>query len=288
LTASIASLGVVNPPVVFETESGLTVISGFKRLNSCRQLGMEDVPVRILPPDTPLIQLIRTAITDNALQRPLNLLELSRAFHLLYKHMADYNQVTKEAASLGLPDNPSYIRKIVPLCRFLQAIQDGIISDAIPLATAIHLARMPASMANRFAELFNTLAVSLGKQREIIQMTEEIAAREDLEIDRVLEDAWRQSRGVEGERDRAQVVRDLRRYLKQRRFPHYASADMARNDLIRRLRLGPGLTLKPPPAFEGNIYTFNISFHTLAELERHITTLKRIAASPDFQMLINS
>jgi len=288
LTSSIASVGILNPPIVIELEGVPLVVSGFKRLLSCRKLHWKNVPVRFLPPDISNIRCIRIAITENAGQRKLNLVELSRIFHLLYRYYGDYQQVAHEASRLGLPDKPIYIKKIEALCRLPEAVQKGILSDTISLATAVQLDRMPEHTAVGFAKIFNALHLSLSKQREIITLAGEIAARDDGGVDNVLRDAWAHSRADDKERDRAQIVRDLRTYLKHRRFPHYSAAEKHRYEQIRQLKLLHGISLSPPPGFEGNTYTFNISFKTLDDLDRQIKSLTHTAASPHFKELIES
>ena len=66
------------------------------------------------------------AVAVNALARPLNLIEQSRALRLLSKHCPDKRLFTQSAATAGLPDNPVMIEKLLSLDGIAPVIRQGI------------------------------------------------------------------------------------------------------------------------------------------------------------------
>ena len=63
--------------------------------------------VYVLGSNLSALECLRIAIADNAFQRPLDLLETSRALYKLATHSHPGSHLNELAASLGLPSNPS-------------------------------------------------------------------------------------------------------------------------------------------------------------------------------------
>ena len=83
LAESIRHVGIINPPVLRPKNSDFTIIAGFRRIEACQSLGWSKIPARILSSGTSEVECAKIAVTDNALQRPLNLIEKSRAYAII-------------------------------------------------------------------------------------------------------------------------------------------------------------------------------------------------------------
>ena len=102
---------------------GYQILAGFRRIDACRLLGRYDIRVRVLPADIDDSTCVRLAIADNSLQRPLNLIETARALNLLAGVAADETDLSRLAAGLALPGNPSLMRKIMSLTTLPAGLQ---------------------------------------------------------------------------------------------------------------------------------------------------------------------
>jgi ParB family chromosome partitioning protein len=244
------------------------LVSGFRRVEACRRLGWETIPARVLPAHTPMYACALLAVAENALQRPLNLIETSRALVLLDQHASAGEIPPEDAALLGLPTHAAMAAKLKTLCRMPAEVQEAVLEDALSFAMAYELGRMPSETAVAFARLFRRLKTGLNKQREIVTLVSEIASREGIGSPAVLSDpalAWVQETE---ELDRSEKTRQLRRRLRQ------------------RLRLGESLQLTPPRDFEGTRFTLTLSFEDLEEVGRLRAKLDELAGHPDFKTLL--
>jgi ParB family chromosome partitioning protein len=267
LGASIKNVGLINPPFLIRISSAYRIVTGFRRINACQSLGWSTIDARVLEPGTEALQCAKLAITDNSFQRSLNLIELSRAISMLKHLVKDTERLTKIASSLGLPDNPSILKKIENLCRLSWPIQQGVILDSLSLAMAIELGKYEQDVAIFIAELFMELKLSLNKQREILTLIKEIAYREGLGIRELLkEKAIKEIINAE-DLDRTQKTKKFRLYLKQRRYPEITKAEKNFENGVKNLKLGLGLQLNPPKNFEGKTFTLNLFFDNFDELE---------------------
>jgi hypothetical protein len=286
LTASIQHAGLISPPVLLQQACGFTVVSGFRRLAACRKLGWQEIIARILEPEVSRLACLRLAISANALERPLNLIETSRAFRKLSVFSTRLEELAETASACGLPANPSIIEKIKNLCLLPLPIQHSILNGTISLTVANDLARHPAETAVDFARLFEQLKLSLNKQKEIVRLVGEIAHREDISIRRVLAGHTLQQILSDKELDRGQKGRKIRSFLRQRRFPRIVKAEHNYQAHLKKLKLNPDIRLIPPKDFEGTTYTLNLNFSNLDHLKMLQSTLEKMSRHPSFAKIV--
>jgi len=287
LMVSIKKVGLLNPPLLIENNSGFTIVCGFRRIEACRALQWKDVPARILGPETKKLTCAQLAITDNALQRSLNLIEKSRAIKLLDSYFEDGNGLYSELSALGLPENQALIKKIKTLCHLSRHIHKAILSNTITLPMALKLGELEAATATGFLTLFENLKPSLNKQREILTLVKEIALREAIPIFKVLNEKRMQEVLNHPEIDRNQKTRMIRQYLKKRRFPALTSAEKRFELLVKELKLGQNIKLIPPINFEDTTYTLTLNFKNMVELKARKATFDTIIQKPALEKILN-
>jgi ParB family chromosome partitioning protein len=270
IRASIKNVGLMNPPFLIRVSSGYRIVAGFRRIDACRNLGWSKIDVKILELNTSDLECVKLAITDNSFQRSLNLIEISRSVSLICSLVEKDEILLKTAIQLGLPKNLSVLKKMEILCGLAWPIQQGVLSGTISLAMALDLGKLEADIGSRMAEIFNTFKLSLNKQREILTLVEEIAAREDAADDI----------------DKTQKTRSLRLYLKRRRFPEISKTEIEFEKRVKNLKFGPDIQLIPPKNFEEQTYTLQLYFESLVDLKDRKTILDRIIQDPAFEAIL--
>jgi len=283
LKDSIKHFGVLNSPIIIKNQSHYTIISGFRRIEACRRLGIFKIDVKILDPATNKIECARLAITDNAMQRPLNLVEKSRSIKLLSALIKDENILLGELAALGLPANASMIKKLKEIVCLSRPVQDALLSGTISFAVALEMGSMAPGVAAAFVDLFEIVKLSLNKQREIITLATEIALREDVAIPEILEENRLQEILKHPDLDRNQKAQMIRLYLKKRRFPAISTAEKAFEQFVKTLKLKSGIKLVPPRHFEGSTYNLVFTFKQFNELKDHKTAFDALLQHHEFK-----
>lgn len=286
LQASIRSDGLLNLPFLTAGGNGFIVVSGFRRITACANLGMEDISAWILHSDLGSLECLRIAIADNALQRPLNLLEISRALHHLSLHIPSGRRLVETTSSLGLPSNPTVIQKIKDLCQLPDNLQRAIMEDTISLSMAIELKDLPSACAGAFTRLFGEFKLSLNKQREIVTLVKEIARREGISELTLLEERQLQKIIDDREGDRGHRARKMRDYLKRRRFPQIVKAESEFEKQRKQLNLGSNIKLMAPKNFEDTRYTFNLTFSSISELKALNGRLDQLIQHPGLKDIV--
>ena len=267
LMRSINHVGILRLPWLLKKNATYTIICGFRRIEACRRLNWSKLEALILDPDTMILECIKYAITDNAFQRPLNLIEKSRSIGMLSDFFKDINSLSEELSVLGLSEHPSMIKKLKDICRLPEPLQNSILSNTISLAMVLELAAMSEDDAKALLKLFNALKLSLNNQREIITLVKEIAMREDKSILQVIEESHLKKILMNEDLDKNQKAHNIRIYLKQRRFPTIAVIEKSYEKYRRKLILERGFKLIPPTNFESPTYALQLSFTNMTQLK---------------------
>lgn len=279
LKDSIAALGVLDPPILRKKAGAYQIVAGFRRIDACRLLGRSDLRARVLPTDTDDSTCVRLAIADNSLQRPLNLIETARALNLLAGVAADETDLSRQAAGLALPGNPSLMRKIMSLTTLPAGLQTRLAAGELAMAMALELKRLDSATAESLGRLFADLKLGLNRQRELLSLLTEIARREKITISELLNEPALQNLLSAPEIERSQKAGELRSLLRRRRYPVMSAATAGFQDLVRHLNLGPGVQLIPPGNFEGTTYTLAITFDRLDQLRDRSLQIENLLRS---------
>jgi ParB family chromosome partitioning protein len=241
----------------------------------------------VLSPGTDKLTCVQLAIAENSLQRPLNLIETSRALVLLSGVYPDPDDLRLAAGVLGLPDNFSAIHKLRQLSGLAPEIQEGVLSNVLSMAMALELGQMENSSGIGLSTLFGYLKLGLNKQREILTMIQEIAFREYLPVKDVLNAPDLQQIMVHEKWDRSQKAVHLRQYLRRRRYPSITSVESDFDARVRAMDLESGMVLIPPRDFEGTTFSFHLNFNSLGQLQHRLSRLTEVSSSPILNEILN-
>ena len=286
LVDSIGELGLLSPPIVLEGPLGFQIVSGFRRVAACRVLNIQQIPVRVMALETTPLDRVKIAITENLHQRPLNLIELSRAYALLFAVTEPPDQTVRVAGRLGLPDNFEYMNNTRHLCQMAPSIQRAILSDTVALPMAVELSHLPKSVADALVALFQDLKLSLNRQRETLRLFREISARDGISLTELIDGVLSRLGEMDETFGSAELSRWLRTDLKRRRYPNITRAESKFQQLLRHLRLGQGLKLTPPKDFEGTTYKIEVGFDSPEALHRRAKRLMKVAEDPGLARMI--
>jgi len=287
LVESFEHVGLVNPPLLIKNNSSYTIVCGFRRIFACRHLALDNISARILPGNTAKLECAKYAIVDNAYQRSLNLVEISRAMNMLDRFMDKTKHFGIKLKAMGLPENQSLIKKIKKIDCLPMELKNGILSNTLSLSMALELGKFDKKTGIGFAQLFNSLKLSLSKQREILTLVKEIAHRDDAPILTVLKEPEMQTILNNNHFDGNQKARKIRKYLKQVRFPIITKAEQAFVTHLKTLNLKTGAHLIPPENFESTVYTLKFTFNSFSELQNHKITFDALIENPAMKTLLS-
>jgi ParB family chromosome partitioning protein len=287
LIVSIGAIGLLNPPFIFPAaHRKYMVISGFKRVAACRHLGYASIRTHLLNPDITPDRLAELAICDNASQRPLNLVESSRALTLLAGYVQDPAALEQINERLGLPEHAAMRDKVMRLCRMPDTIQAGVLQEAISLKTALMLDDLGAENGVMLAEIFRDLHLSHSKQREILIHIDDIARRDGINTSALLNNAQLQALLSDPNTNHVQKAARVRQFIRSKRYPVLTHTEETFQKESKKLSLGHNIRFSAPSSFESREYVFTMGVKSLKDLESGIKNLQKTLNNPALQKIL--
>ena len=285
LRESIASIGLLVPPAIWSQPSGLTIVSGFRRIQTCQRVGIQRIAVRLIPGDTQPLTCMRMAVTENTTQRPLNLIETARAVQLVQANNIDRANLSAELTALGLPTSRAIHDKLERLNRLNADLQAAVVDGVISLAVALETGLRPPSDQKAIWELFSALPMSVSKQKEVLALAKDIAGRDHQTVKDVFKSDAIQAIVHSDEFDRNQKTASVRRHLRTVRYPNLSEAESRYQTALASLKLDPHMRIDPPPGFEGDIFTLTLRFRRRGDLETAYRNLGAALENPAIDSL---
>lgn len=300
LVCSIKQFGLISLPILFpqnkQFKKKWKIVCGFKRVVACKKAGLKKIEIRVVS-GKDNIEINRNclllSIADNAAKRQLNFIEQSRAVVKLLKFSSDnHNDKSATAKKIhiikerlfcelskifGISQNYSYFEKLITLSKLPSKVQELIINETITMTVALELSVFEEETMLLFAEYFEKLKFNLNKQREFIILIREIAIRENISFIDLLNNKFLRDLKNNNDLDGNIRIRQIRLFLKKRRFPAISNAEDLFQEHLKKLKLGNNAKLIPPRNFEGTIYSLNFTFSNMKQLEKHKLLMEQLS-----------
>jgi len=287
LMTSIREVGLLSPPLLrASSPDRFIIISGFKRISACRELGLDPVDARIVGEGLSDLDCCRMAIADNTSNRALNAVEQSAAVLKLSAFFDDDRTLSLEARKAGLDVNPELVKKLKKLTMLHAEMMAPIASGALPLTIALELGRLDRDAALAFLNLFEILKPTLNHQKEMLTLSREISAAGRIPILQVIRDVTADMMMYES-LDRPQKIQKIRNNLQRLRYPEMMRFEKQFQKRLLRLNLPECIRLVPPAHFEGTQFTLSLTFEDISQFKACTDILNPLVHHPDFKKILD-
>jgi ParB family chromosome partitioning protein len=285
LQRSVARRGVLTPLHLrrLPGQTRLQVVCGSKRVQAGQEAACSRVPALIYEV-TELAdeQAFLLAMYDNLGCRVLNVVEKAR---LLWRLRQDfhYSIATLTAVCCPLLDLPPRSETVEAYCRLAgldEALQAATVEGALPFETALWIGQHAAADRQALVGLFTSLKLSSSRAREFASLIEEICQRDACSATSLLAHLQMATLLSQPRLAGPQKIEQVRRLLRQVRYPRLSAHEQRFQESLRRLRLPSQISVQPPPYFEGQQFQVTFSFATRQELQQHAQRLLEAAAAP--------
>jgi ParB family chromosome partitioning protein len=280
LALSISAIGLLQPPVLIKSGHDFTVICGFRRIDVCEALNIAKIPARVLHSNFSKKTCAQIAISDNSSQRPLNIVEQSRAYALIRRFAGSAPAWQKIAESTGLACSRTAMDRIFPVAGMPVSLQDAILEGSIALPMALHINQLEKDDAMVLCNFFRQVHTGLNIQRELLELISDISRRDDIPIARLI--AQSDLVDIIGNTDfpAPQKAQHLRMMLKAQRYPELSKAEASYNQKVKTLQLNPRIQIHPPRFFEGPSYRLSLTVDSRRQLKSLQSDLEKLVRHP--------
>jgi ParB-like chromosome segregation protein Spo0J len=166
LFASVAQFGILMPLGLLRREPPV-IVTGFKRLEAAKRLGIEEIPCVFL--DVSERQALLTAIMDN-LGRPLNTIEKARGAEKMLMGGFSTEEVYGVMKLLGLPPGERALGTAVAAACAEEVLKAFVVRHRLPLFVVEQLLWFDPDERALVFRLVDPLNASVASLREILQL----------------------------------------------------------------------------------------------------------------------
>jgi len=273
LRQSISEIGLINPPILRSLDGKYQIVTGWKRLRSCMELGYTQLLAKLYNhselSDEDCLQLIFADNKDH-----LSDLELAELI-LLFKNLCildDKILISEILPQLHIPSTRKHLDKYLSLASLEKSIKDAFFEDRITIEQCQMVSEI--ALANQIP-ILNCLLLKYNlnnnESRQVIQLIEEITLRDLKSVKEVIEDA--ECRMEETKKGK----NELRRELKRMRYPELSEIEDKYKKEVDNLNLPKEVSLFVNQYFEGNELELRLKVKSAEELTQILDVLNDAA-----------
>ncbi len=283
LQSSIKEIGLLNPPILRVLGEKYQIISGWKRILSCKELGLTELLCKIYySSDLSDIDCLKIVFYDNKDNfSDLELAELIKLFKDLCL-IDDKALMDNILPLLEIPSTRKHLDKYLCLASLDQAIKDAYYRDKITIEQCQMLSEIVSDNQVPMLEyLLLKYNLNNNESRQVMQIVEEIALRDlksILEVVSQAEDAINTENKGKNE---------LRQELRRMRYPDLSAVEAKYKRAVSELNLPKEVNLFINQFFEGNDLEFRIKVKSTDELSQALHSLEGSLSSGDIEKLLN-
>lgn len=279
LLNSINELGLLNPPILRKTNDRYQIITGWKRILSCIDLGFSEIVCNIYDAtDYDCLRVIYNDNKDNFLD-----LELGELIYL-FKDLCsldDKELITNILPLLEIPPNRKNLDRYLGLSSLHNSIKDAYYQEKITLEQCHMLGELsPENQPSMLNTLLLKYKLNNNESRQVMQIVEEIALRDLKSISEVISEA----------EDNAEIKEisknELRQELRKMRYPDLFEVENRYKAAIKQLKLPKEINLYVNQFFEANDLEFRIKVRSLEELSELMDYLSQKLDSGELEKLL--
>ncbi|MFA9409047.1 MAG: ParB/RepB/Spo0J family partition protein [Candidatus Dadabacteria bacterium] len=283
LQSSIKEIGLLNPPILRVLGEKYQIISGWKRILSCKELGLTELLCKIYySSDLSDIDCLKIVFYDNKDNfSDLELAELIKLFKDLCL-IDDKALMDNILPLLEIPSTRKHLDKYLCLASLDQAIKDAYYRDKITIEQCQMLSEIVSDNQVPMLEyLLLKYNLNNNESRQVMQIVEEIALRDLKSIPEVV------SQAEDAINTENKGKNELRQELRRMRYPDLSAVEAKYKRAVSELNLPKEVNLFINQFFEGNDLEFRIKVKSTDELSQALHSLEGSLSSGDIEKLLN-
>jgi ParB family chromosome partitioning protein len=279
LLSSIELVGLLEPLCVLERDDGrCQLICGFKRAETLQRLSITETEAFVYQPrELDDLQALLLTVGHN-LSRPLNLVEKAcaleklRAFGVPEKELID-----RYLPLFELQSNVRILQQVIDLAGLEQGLQEYLVRRNLSLSTSVLFLHLDKEDQQAILPLLDALQPGENRVKEIISFLREISLRDGVSLSSLLAHKDIAMILSDQETQRPQRIEQLRRIIKEMRFPRLSGMEKKFAEYKRSLSLPPQISFHPPSFFEGEEFRMELRFKDFGSFRELVVRLHQIS-----------
>lgn len=279
LCASIKAVGVIQPIIVRHAIDGAyQIVTGYRRVLACQQLSRQTIPAIVYEhTDLSVLQAFLYNVHDNLESRQVNLVEKSIIVERLQRvySVAEDELVKKYLPLMG--EDPSYrvLHQLLAVGQCTMAMKELLVDRGLAISTAARIAEFSPSTQEALISVLRPLRATTTKLNELLAMIREIAARDAITVEEVLQRYQLLAIVADPSCTPNAKLAALRQTLRGVRLPSLMQRQSQFASLLMDLQLPDQARLIADPYFEDPTLKLECQFQAPEELEEVVANLQK-------------
>ena len=287
LMQSINALGITHPVLLAPHRKYYQIVCGHRRVENARRLGFHSVPAFVLTEAPAPAELLKRNLLENRGQRSYSDIEKANIIHKLVQAEVPEAEIIKDY--LPLLDWERSKKLFVDLSQctlFSEELKILLHTLNLPLRVLSILFRWDTDGHNAAEVLLDTLHPGVNKCRELLELTDEIAVKDGVPPQEVLNRNAIQDPLHDADLSPHEKYDAVHKQLRLWRYPVLTDLQKQVYRAIDQLRLDGKIKLRTPENFESGQFKLELPFKTREELVTQVEQLFRVTDSEALDDLI--
>lgn len=290
LRASIQEVGLIQPVLLREKSTGqYQVVSGFRRVSVCRELGFAQIEARIPGRAVEDLKLFFVSLHDNLTSRGLNTVEKALVLEkLVHDFRVDPRAVIETVLPLlDLERNEKILNTFLSLARMEEGAKRFVLAQEVSRTNIRRLAAWSAEDQRLVLPMLNSLKLSENRLREMLGLVEEISKRDRCGLEKIIRLPEIQTILSRPELTPTQKAEKVKKILSGLRYPLMSRLEERFEKQKKQLNLPSGVSISPPPFFEGKGLRIAIQFPSIEAYGSILASLASLVDRKEFREMID-
>ncbi|HDM10612.1 MAG TPA: hypothetical protein ENF92_08870 [Desulfobacteraceae bacterium] len=264
LKTSIATVGIINPPILRQNEGGkIEIVTGYRRLRAASELHIEQVTSRVflhneLAPDQALL----VALYENLSIRTFNIIEKALVLRNLSRFYGKEEIIRTYMPLLGLPKRDEVYRQYLEMEKTLsEPIKEALANGKIQMKTAEILLEVDDNSREIISHFGSALNLNINQWHQFVDLTVDLMNIENRPASEVLEEIdinlLKPASTISNLPQQANAVLN---FLKSKRHPRATAFQKQIRKKLGKMKLPEGARIVFPYYAEEPEYRLEVSF----------------------------
>ncbi|NOX24517.1 MAG: ParB N-terminal domain-containing protein [Deltaproteobacteria bacterium] len=265
---SIKKCGILHPPILREQGNGAYIImAGRRRLRAARDiLSLNSCNCLIVHSETSTLACLELVLEEGRLSPTWSPVMKAKYLAKIIAVIGREEAVVNVLPRLGITPQMYHLEKLLGLADLEEPLALAIHQGRVAEKTAYELSRLPFRDRFILFDLINSLKLSVGNQRQIFAICNDLAKRASSSIHAVLSEPAITSILKETGQNIPQQTAKLMKILHVRRFPHFTAANREFICWQNGLNLPAWAHISHSPVFEVDQVSLHLSFANRGKL----------------------
>lgn len=287
LVQSIKDLGITHPVLLAPSGKGYQIVCGHRRVECARLLKLETVPAFVVDDAPAPAAMLKRNLLENLAQRTYSDIEKGGIVHKLAEAGVPETEIIKDYLPLlDLERSKKLFADLIQCATFSESLDALLHGLNLPLRVFSILFRWNEEGRAAAETLLNALRPGVNKCRELLELTDETAVKENTSPHAILNRAEIQTPLNDANLPVNEKYEAIHKALRLWRYPVLTDLQKQVYRAIDQLKLDSKIKLRTPENFESDQFKIELNFSSRDELTKQVEQLFRATDSEALDELI--